>query len=655
MSQAFDPKRNYEETKKAIGYVKRKEATQADYDRIGFMSGLEVHQQLRTSKKLFCNCPSGIYQASDNFDAEITRHMRPTLSELGEYDGTALMEFKTKKNIIYRINNDTACTYEIDDTPPFPINREALEYALQISMLSKLSIVGEVHITRKQYLDGSIPAGFQRTAILGVEGEIQLKNKKVRLIQLSIEEDSCREISDIGHWRTYKTDRLGMPLIETVTYPDFVNPDEVKEGADYIRFLNRSTGKVETGKGSTRADTNVSCRGGSRVEIKGVSSTKWMPELTHNEAFRQHALLNIKSLLEAKIPDKDSWKISSEEIDILETKFPYQAFKDAKEQGHICVAVNLSNFKGILSHYTQPNQMFADEIINRLMVIACFEKPNLIHSEQFDKVGREKKFEKIKAKLDPLDGDAQIIIWGPEEDMSTALETIEERCIMAMEGVPEETRKSFKDGTTIFERVLPGADRMYPDTDSAPIPLTEDYIVSISETLPTDICDRYEQLASWGIPEDAKEYILKKNLVPLIESIERELGISQKWTGIFLAHRLCHVEHNSKFSKDFTYSMVFDMLYYLKENHLELELAKKMLWELYRHPKMDFDSILTTLNFKRIPKEEIESRIPFLREKYREIATSSDPGAKTRWMMGELRKTAAGNINLSDLKIECCN
>lgn len=655
MRQAFDPKRNYEETKKAIAYVDRKKATQADYDRIGFKSGLEVHQQLKTAKKLFCNCPSGIYQASDNFDAEVIRHMRPTLSELGEYDGTALMEFKTKKNIIYRIHNDTACTYEIDDTPPFPINREALDYALQISLLSKLNIVGEVHITRKQYLDGSIPTGFQRTAILGVEGEIQLRKKKVRLIQLSIEEDACREISDIAHWRTYKTDRLGMPLIETVTYPEFVNPDEVKEGADYIRFLNRSTGKVETGKGSTRADTNVSCRGGSRVEIKGVPSTKWMPELTHVEAFRQYALLNIRSILKARNLNKNNWKISSKEIDIDEIKFPYLAFRAAREQGHICIAVNLSNFEGILSHYTQPNQMFADEIINRLKVIACLEKPYLVHSEQFDRVAAEEKFELIKGQLDSKEGDAQIIIWGPEEDMPTALETIEERCIMAMEGVPEETRKSFKDGTTIFERVLPGADRMYPDTDSAPIPLTEEYIAGISESLPVDICDRYEQLANWGVPEDAKEYILKKNLVPLIEHIERGLGISPKWAGIFLAHRLCNVENKSRFSKEFEYPMVFAMLRFLKDNNLDLELAKKMLWELYKHPKMDFDSILTTLNFKKVPREEIEARIPFLREKYREIATSSDPGAETRWIMGVLRKTAAGNMNLSELKIKCCN
>jgi len=635
--------------------VDRKEATQADYDRIGFMSGLEVHQQLNTSKKLFCNCPSGIYQSSDDYDAEIIRHMRPTLSELGEYDGTALMEFKTRKNIIYRISNETACTYDIDDTPPFPINREALEYALQISMLSKLNIVGEVHITRKQYLDGSIPTGFQRTAILGVEGEIQLKNKKVRLIQLSIEEDSCREISDVGHWRTYKTDRLGMPLIETVTYPDFVNPDEVKEGADYIRFLNRSTGKVETGKGSARADTNVSCRGGSRVEIKGVPSTKWMPELTHVEAFRQYALLNIKSILESRNLDKDSWKISSEELDVDKFKLAYQPIMDAKEQGYKCYAVNLSKFEGILSHFTQPRQMFADEIKNRLKVIACLEKPNMIHSELFDQVLSEKKFEKIKTLLGSKEGDAQIIFWGPEEDIPTALETIEERCIMAMEGVPEETRKSLKDGTTIFERVLPGADRMYPDTDSAPIPLTDEYIKSISEKLPVDICERYEQLASWGIPEDAKEYILKKNLVPLIELTEQELGISPKWTGTFLAHRLCNVENKSRFSKEFEYPMVFAMLRYLKGNDLDLELAKKMIWEVYKHPKMDFDSVLTTFNFKKIPKEEIEARIPFLREKYKDIATSDDARAETRWIMGELRKTAAGNIKLSELSIECCN
>ena len=130
---SFSPQKNFEESRKQTGYVPRKEATQKTYDQLGFMSGLEVHQQLLTKEKLFCHCPAGLYNDDDDFDAEIVRHMRPTLSELGEYDGTALMEFKTRKNITYRINNENACTYEIDDTPPFPLNRKALEQALEIS------------------------------------------------------------------------------------------------------------------------------------------------------------------------------------------------------------------------------------------------------------------------------------------------------------------------------------------------------------------------------------------------------------------------------------------------------------------------------------------------------------------------------------------
>ena len=341
MKKNFNPETNYEESRKAIGYVSRQEASQADYDRIGFMSGLEVHQQLQTREKLFCHCPAGIFQGPEEFDAELIRHMRPTLSELGEYDGTALMEFKTRKEIIYRISNRTACTYDVDDTPPFPLNREALLAAIEISLLSKLKIVGEVHITRKQYLDGSIPTGFQRTAIIGVDGEIQLKNKKVKLIQLSLEEDSCREVSDIGHVRIYRTDRLGMPLIETVTYPDFKNPDEVKEGADYIRFLNRSTGKVRTGIGSTRADVNVSCKGGTRVEIKGVAHTSWMPELTHVEAYRQWALLKIRDILGQRFKDPKTWKMEAWEIQAKDLSPIVPVLAARAVQGNRIYVVNL--------------------------------------------------------------------------------------------------------------------------------------------------------------------------------------------------------------------------------------------------------------------------------------------------------------------------
>lgn len=647
MKQPFDPRLNYAGTREKIGYVPRNQATQADYDRIGFMSGLEVHQQLKTKKKLFCRCPSGVYQKADDFDAELVRHMRPTLSELGEYDGTALMEFRTRKNIVYRIKNETACTYEVDDTPPFPLNMDALGISIDIALLSKMKIVGEVHITRKQYLDGSIPTGFQRTAIIGIEGEIELKNKKVKLIQLSLEEDSCREVSDIGHVRIYRTDRLGMPLIETVTYPDFKNPAEVKEGADYIRFLNRSTGKVLTGIGSTRADVNVSCRGGTRVEIKGVAHTGWMPELTHNEAFRQWALLAIKEKLSEQSTGPSDWKITWKEIKPKD--FKLEALGLAKETPLKSYIVNLPHFQGILSHFAQPGKMFADEISDRLKVIACIEKPNMAHSEMLDNPLGEKAWAKIRSVLGSKENDAQLIFWGPEEDIKTGLETIEERCKMAFSGVPNETRKSFADGTTIFERVLPGADRMYPDTDSAPIPLEDTAIDEAMKNLPVLVSQRIRQFNEWQVPEDTHTYLLKNNLPPLLEKAQAELGVPARFFASLLAHTLRHVQGHCPPLPDFSGGKIYEMLQYLIGRDLDLALAKKMLPHLYQHPKMDFDSILTTLNFVPIPKTEIIGKIPFLVKKYQEIRTSGDPSAGHRWIMGNLRKTALGNISLKEL------
>ena len=85
-----------------------------------------------------------------------------------------------------------------------------------------------------------------------------------------------------------------------VTYPDMLTPDEAAEAANHLRFLARSTGKVRTGIGATRQDVNVSVEGGTRIEIKGVAHIKWIPELTHNEMFRQSALLKIKQVLAQK-------------------------------------------------------------------------------------------------------------------------------------------------------------------------------------------------------------------------------------------------------------------------------------------------------------------------------------------------------------------
>ena len=643
MNTTFDPRANYELTKQQIGYVERKNATQEDYDRIGFMSGLEVHQQIKTKEKLFCRCPAGKFNKFENYDAELVRHMRPTLSELGEYDGTALMEFKTKKEIVYRIKNETACTYEIDDTPPFPINKEALHNAIVIALRSNLNIVGEVHITRKQYLDGSIPTGFQRTAIIGVEGLLKLPKKDIRLIQLSIEEDACREISDIGHRRVYQTDRLGVPLIETVTYPDCKNPDELRETGDFIRFLGRSTGLVRTGIGAGRQDVNVSCTGGTRIELKGVSHTKWIPELSHNECFRQWALVKLAERLNKEV-EREGWKV---EVADVYFKSDYAPINDALADGGALKVVKLPKMRGLLSTFTQPGKMFADEIADRLKVIACLERPNMLHDEMFEPVLDAAQWHKIGKKVHATDEDALILIWGPKNDMPTAIEVIEERCQMAWEGVPKETRKAISNGITIFERVLPGADRMYPDTDSAPIPLDPSYVKALRAEMPSEIIDRYYKLTEWNVPQDCFTYILAKDYYPIMEEIVNKLGVDGRVLGRFIGMRLKNLLGKNPESK-FNNATLFNLFAFLKQEGLNYRLAWNMAPTLVDDASMGMEQVLEKIGFKRYAKDDLLTKLDNLCAGFAPKKKSCTDLDRMNWIMGQMPE-AMGNIEMKEL------
>ncbi len=509
------------------------EMTPEDYARVGFKSGLEVHQQLLTEKKLFCRCPAGQY--SDEFHAEILRHMRPTLSELGEYDGTALMEFKTKKEIIYRINRATVCTYEMDDTPPFLIDNQALDIALEIGMLMGSAIVDELHIARKQYLDGSIPTGFQRTAIVAVNGKLPYKDKEINLIQMSIEEDSCREVSDYGHRRVYKTDRLGMPLIETVTEPEMKTPQQVAEVNNIIRRLARSTGKVRTGIGAGREDVNVSVTGGTRIEIKGVPKIKNIPLLTYNEAMRQWNLLRLREELNKRGILADTFSAKTDDVTKFLKKTYYQPIHMAMTQGLVAKCVTLKGWKGLLSWKTQTDTYFSKEISDRLRVIACLSNlPNMIHSDSFENTLATSEGQKIRKHVGASDDDTLVIVWGSEADADTAAKEVIIRAKEATIGIPSETRQALRDGTNGFERILPGADRMYPDTDMPPIRITEERVQRIKAQLPVPIWDKENWYKTLGIPEDIIIPLAVSVYGKLFEKVVKEWNIDPVLASVVL-------------------------------------------------------------------------------------------------------------------------
>ncbi|MEE9525136.1 MAG: Glu-tRNA(Gln) amidotransferase subunit GatE [Candidatus Woesearchaeota archaeon] len=258
-----------------------------DYKNLGFKCGLEIHQQLE-GKKLFCDCPT--INSNDKADIHFERRLRAVAGETGEIDVAAQYEMEKSKKFIYEGDSKDVCLVDMDEEPPHSINQDAVQIAIQVALLLKAKIVDEIQVMRKTVVDGSNVSGFQRTAMVAHDGYIETSQGKVRIPLICLEEEAAQKIKDTKESRTYRLDRLGIPLIEIATDPDIKTPEHAKETAEKIGMILRSTGKVKRGIGTIRQDVNISIKGRNRVEIKGFQELKSMPDVIEKEIERQTAL-----------------------------------------------------------------------------------------------------------------------------------------------------------------------------------------------------------------------------------------------------------------------------------------------------------------------------------------------------------------------------
>ncbi len=263
---------------------------EVDYEELGFKAGLEIHQQLDTSK-LFCNCPSVLRK--DEPDFEVMRKLHAIAGESGEIDIAAQQQAELRKEFIYQ-GYDTTCLIELDEEPPHEINKEALMISLHIALLMNMKLVPITQIMRKTVIDGSNTSGFQRTVLVAQEGYIETSFGRVGIDYLYLEEDAARIVEKTDKKDIYKLDRLGIPMVEVVTAPDVKTPEQAKEVALHIGEILRSC-KVRRGIGTIRQDVNVSIRGENRVEIKGMQDMRIFVKVIENEILRQKRLSDKKN------------------------------------------------------------------------------------------------------------------------------------------------------------------------------------------------------------------------------------------------------------------------------------------------------------------------------------------------------------------------
>ncbi|MHA1672169.1 MAG: Glu-tRNA(Gln) amidotransferase subunit GatE [Promethearchaeota archaeon] len=492
-----------------------------DYKAVGLKCGIEIHQQLASKSKLFCACRNDL-QGTREPDFRILRKQRPVLGEEGEFDKGMLSEFLKKGSVIYEGYYDCTCTYELDETPPFACNEECIDIALEISQLLKMNIVRELHVCRKNYVDGSVPGGFQRTMELGQDGKLLLKSgKEIGIENIFLEEDAARRIETKGKTTYFRVDRLGIPLVEITTTPDIHDPEEAREAAYRIGLLLRSTNKVKTVIGSTRQDINISIKGGQRIEIKGVQKLDWIPELIKNEVHRQQILIEIRKLLKKGTITADDVILKPVDLTTIFKNTECRFVKAGIGRKSKFMGLKIPGFKSIFGKEVLPNRRFGTEVAEKVKTIAGLK--GLIHSDE-DLIKKyqfsEKEIQLTKEKLEIGTEDLFILLLAKGQPLETALDVIIGRCKMAFDGVPEETRQAKDDGTHVFLRELGGEKRLYPDTDTPPIILDEQRIALIGDTLgpyPWDLIAEYSK--KYQLERELIEDLVMRGKIPLFDSL----------------------------------------------------------------------------------------------------------------------------------------
>ncbi|PCR90177.1 Glu-tRNA(Gln) amidotransferase subunit GatE [Natrinema ejinorense] len=487
--------------------------TEYDYEALGLVAGLEIHQQLDTATKLFCQCPTEL-RDPDASTRRFTRYLHPTRSELGELDDAAVEESRVDREFEY-LAYDTTCLVEEDDEPPHELDAEALETTLEVAQLMDMHPVDQAHVMRKIVVDGSNTTGFQRSSLIATDGEIETSEGTVGIEDMLLEEESAQRVAETDDGVRYSLDRLGIPLVEIGTSPDISSPEQALEAAERIGMLLRSTGKVKRGLGTIRQDVNVSIEDGARVEIKGVQSLDDIDDIVRNEVARQAELVEIRD----ELADRDASVGDVEDVTGVFEDTDSGVIAGALNAGGSVTAVPLYGFDGIVGREIAPDRRLGTELSDHAKRHGA---GGIFHTDELPAYGvTEDEVVALREAVGAGPEDAVAIVAAETEIAEAAIEAAAERAETALEAVPEETRGANDDGTTRYLRPLPGAARMYPETDVPPVEPDPSEVPE--PELLTEKVDRYQE--EYDLGEGLAEQVAYGKYMPLFEDVVAE-GIS---------------------------------------------------------------------------------------------------------------------------------
>ena len=607
--------------------------------------GFEIHQQLATRNKLFCNCDC---EDVKDYQMSFMRKLRPTQSELGDYVPAALFEFKKIRNIKYYASHNSSCLVEADEEPPHGINEEALKTALILCLTLQSKVVDEVHTMRKIVIDGSNTSGFQRTALIGIGGLLNVDGKKVGVQSICIEEDAAKLISDDGLTRNYGLDRLGVSLIEIALEPVCGKPDEIVTVAHTLGRLLRATKRVTRGLGSIRQDINISIMNGSIVEVKGVQRLEQLAKVIEYEMLRQHGLFLIAQRLkrDRKADEIEVGGKIEDVTDILSKSSSKVVKQLLVADDFRFKAIRVRGFGGVIGFEPYPSIRVSKQLGE---LVRFYGLGGIFHSDELPNYGitKEEVDEVIRRLNISSENDAFVIVGGSRDKLESAIQAVIRRLNLVLEGAPAETRAATFDGKTVYSRPRPGAARMYPETDIPPIPIDSSSVNLLSSMVPISWNEMVNLIAkNYNLNQKLAEQVYDSNYFELFQKV---VGIVKKIPPTFIVSKLTedlvNFERQGLDTTLLTEEIIIDTFRKVEEGVVGKESVILIFEKIMRKEAASVEQAIDVLGIAALTTQQLEEIIAKILEDNRSTIMQKEMGSLGMLMgrsMAVLRGKADG-------------
>jgi glutamyl-tRNA(Gln) amidotransferase subunit E len=304
------------------------------------------------------------------------------------------------------------------------------------------------------------------------------------------------------------------------------------------------------------------------------------------------------------------------------------------------MAVPLYGFDGIVGAELQPDRRLGTELSDHAKRHGA---GGIFHTDELPAYGvTEAEVAALREAVGADDEDAVAIVAASREVAEGAIEAVADRAAVALEGVPEETRDANEDGTSRYLRPLPGAARMYPETDVPPVE-PDPSEVETPELL-TEKVDRYQ--AEYGLDAGLAEQVAYGRRMPVFEeAVER--GVDPTTAATTLESTVTELRRDDVPVENVADEAFLDVLALVEDGDLAKEGIAPVLTVLAEQPDLSAEAAVEEAGLSGVDEEDVREAVAEVVERNSAQVEAEGMGAFSALMgecMGALRGKADGEV-----------